>query len=328
MKKALVKSLLISAFILIFASCTPKYIMEEGETWGTFYHIVYSAPESMLDSVKAELNAIDESLSMFNPNSEISAINSGALTIVSPRFRQVFDIAKDVNELSEGLYDPTIGTLTDLWGFGRKECPQDAPTNEAIDDALKSVGIQDCVIDSDGVIVKKSDATVFDFSSIAKGFGIDCIADMFERNGVKNYMIEIGGEVLAAGVNPKGKPWTIQIDSPEGGMGHERLAIRYLGPGRTALATSGNYRNFKRFADGRFAGHTLSPVTGLPVITNVVGVTVEASSCAYADALATACMALGDADADLDMLAAAHAEGIIVTFESDTLKIHSTPSFK
>lgn len=305
---------LISALILACASCRRDYLTSEGQTWGTYYRIVYSSDVALDDSIIAELKSIDNEFSLFNPNSTVSKINSGECSKVGPRFVEVMDMCRKVNGLSGGVYDPTVGPVAELWGFGKRKISS-APTQQQVDSALCHVGIADCRITDDGTIEKKSDGTLFDFSSIAKGYGLDCIADMLERNGCSSYMIEIGGEVLAKGVNPKGAPWRIQVDSPQSGFGHEALRIVELGPDRTGLATSGDYRNFVNLGDSVY-GHTISPVTGYPVRGRVLSATIKSESCAFADALATACMASADADAASGIVKKAGVGAIIVAADS------------
>jgi len=325
MKRAILILPLISVLFLIFASCSQKYFTSDGQAWATTYHIVYSAGADLSDSIKAEISAIDAELSLFNPSSELSSVNDGTTDRVGRRFAEVFDLGKYVWDISGGVYDPTIGPVAELWGFGKSDGKE--PCDSAIAAALAAVGMGDCRIEGNR-IVKKTPATRFDFSSIAKGYGIDCIADMFERNGVENYMIEIGGEVLARGVNPKGRVWRIQIDSPEGGMSHTQLAVKALGPDRTALATSGNYRNMRTDSLGRRYGHTLSPITGRPAETSVLAVTIEAPSCALADALATACMASGCADSAMAIVERSGCEALIIESQADSLVMVKTADFR
>lgn len=322
MKRSFVILPLISALFLIFASCRQNFFTTNGEAWATTYHIAYSSDRSFADSIEAEIAAIDNELSLFNPRSLVSAVNDCATDSVSRRFAEVFDIGQKVWGLSGGVYDPTIGPVAELWGFGRVENPQ--VSDSAIAVALGAVGMGECSI-IDGRIAKKSPATRFDFSSVAKGYGIDRIADMFDRNGITDYMIEIGGEVAVRGHNPSGREWHIQIDSPEGGMMHRRLTVKSLGPERVALASSGNYRNFRLDSLGRSYGHTLSPITGHPVASTMVAVTVETSSCGFADALATACMASGCADSAFAIINRAGAEALIVDVDADTLRVTTTP---
>lgn len=287
---------LISAFYLTFASCGPKFLSANGETWGTFYHIVYRAPHSLDDSIAERLRFVDEEFSLFNPSSTLSRVNRCELDSVGPHFCRAFAAAREVWQASGGHYDVSVGPLSELWGFGSRGVEVKTPSQADIDSVLVAVGMGGCSVDGAGHVVKKHPSTVFDFSSIAKGYGIDLIGEMFERNGVEDYMIEIGGEVLARGHNPRGERWRIQVDAPSEGMVHERLRVVELGPERQALASSGNYRNYRTDSvRGRY-GHTLSPLTGYPFEGEIVGATVRAPWCAIADAYATACMAVGVAD--------------------------------
>lgn len=315
---------LISAFILIFASCSDKYFISDGPTWGTSYHIVYSATQPLDSEIKDVLELVNNELSMFNPSSRVSRINAGSTDSAGIYFSEVFTLAQEINRISRGVYDPTVGPLTDLWGFGRKQISA-TPSDSAIAIALSAVGIGDCSITADGLVVKKSPATVFDFSSIAKGYGVDLVGRMLEKNGVVNYMIEIGGEIRVKGVNPQGRLWHIQIDSPESGLDHKQLSIVALGPERTAMASSGNYRNFRKDANGKTYGHTLSPITGYPVEGFIPAATVIAPDCATADALATACMASAHPDSAIAILNRAKVAGLVVDTALTVIKTANFP---
>lgn len=263
--------------------------------WATSYHIVYKSGENLEDSVKAELMAVDNSLSAFNPASLLSAINSNATDSTDSMFAEIFLASQEVNRRSHGAFDPTVGPLSDLWGFGKFEI-EALPDSATLSKTLKLIGINDCHISSDGRIIKKDPATEFDFSAIAKGYGADRVARMLERNGVEDYMVEIGGEIVLRGYNPKGKPWRIQIDAPvdvdSTSELHTRLTIMEFGPSPVAMATSGNYRNYCKDTEGNKYGHTLDPRTGMPVQTALLSATVTAPTCLQADAIATACMVL------------------------------------
>ncbi|MCH5220884.1 MAG: FAD:protein FMN transferase [Muribaculaceae bacterium] len=318
---------LISALFLTFASCNQNYFTYNGQTWGTTYHIVYKSPTSLNNDIDSILRYIDNELSMFNSSSVVSAINKGSCDVASNAFIDVFNLSKSINKLSGGVYDPTIGPLCDLWGFGNTQ-ENDVPSDSAIFRALQAVGIADCYIDSENKIHKKQANTSFDFSSIAKGYGIDCIGKHLEKNGVINYMIEIGGEVLCKGINSKGDKWRIQIDAPVSGLTHERLSIIELGPESVALATSGNYRNFKSDREGNIYGHTLSPLTGMTVKGQLLAATIKARDCATADAVATACMASATLDSAIAIVKRANVEGLIVYADSDSIAILSTENFE
>ncbi|GFI12783.1 FAD:protein FMN transferase [Muribaculaceae bacterium] len=252
---------------------------------------------------------------MFNNGSTVSKINRGEIDVADTHFRTVFEISRRVWELSDGRYDPTVAPLCDLWGFGTAE-PESQPSDDDIEEALCAVGLGECSVGSDGKVVRKSADTSFDFSSVAKGYGVDCIAEMFDRNGVDRYMIEIGGEVRVRGLSPRGRQWRIQVDAPVGGIAHSRFGILQLGPENMAVATSGNYRNFRYDVEGKPYGHTLSPLTGRPAISEVLSATVLAPDCALADALATACMTMGKGEA-LDMLSEVGAEGLLIVAAPD-----------
>ena len=325
-KCSFIKLLLISALFLNFASCKPSFRTNDGSTWGTNYHIVYAADRDLHDSVVAVMRSVDMALSKFNPKSEISRINAGLTDTVGPMIADVFEVSIRVAELSGGVYDPTVGPVCELWGFGRAEF-SDVPSDSAIAAALATVGIADCAI-ADNRLIKKAPGTEFDFSSVAKGYGIDCIAAMLSRNGVEDYMVEIGGEISARGLSPKGRPWRIQIDAPEAPATpaelHSRLTVLELGPEPVAVATSGNYRNMRSAASGETFGHTISPVTGRPATSEILSATVIASDCALADALATACMALPTAADALALADRAGVEVLLVTAAPDsTFNLHS-----
>ncbi len=326
MRRTFIIMSLISALFLTFASCSADFFTHDGYTWGTSFHIIYKSDQNLDGRIDSVLKAIDRELSMFNDSSTVSAINSGRSATASAAFRDVFDISTAVSALSHGLYDPTVGPLTSLWGFGREDIDS-TPGDSAIEAALLTVGIAECGIADDMSVSKKHPATCFDFSSVAKGYGVDRVAKLLDDNGVRDYMIEIGGEITARGHSPKMRPWNIQIDAPTGGMAHESLTVMPLGPAKTSIASSGNYRNVRRDSDGNFYGHTLSPISGRPVAGNVLAATVSAADCATADALATACMACGDADSAMSMLRRAGAEGLLVVSLGDSMTTAMTDKF-
>ncbi len=314
---------LISALYLTFASCQPSFLTLDGQTWGTSYHIVYSSGIDLADSIRATMNQVDKTLSMFNDSSEISRINRGEQTIAGPMFAEVFNLSKKVWEISDGMYDTTVGNLSEIWGFGKDNVAA-IPSDSLIQTTLLTVGMGECEISSSGEIKKKSPETHFDFSSVAKGYGVDCVGAMLERNGVENYMIEIGGEVLVKGLNPRKKTWRIQIDAPsdieKGDALHKRQAIIELGPEKTAIASSGNYRNHRTDKNGKRWGHTLSPILGYPVENNILATSIVGPSCAMADALATACMALS-INRSFDMLEEEGYQGMILSLSEDSTEI-------
>ncbi|MDE6207245.1 MAG: FAD:protein FMN transferase [Muribaculaceae bacterium] len=308
---------------MTLASCEQRFRHATGEVWATTYNISYcDAPRPLDDSIRAVMADVDSALSLFNGASDLAAVNAGS-PVPGAHFRAVYPVAHAVWRASGGAYDPTIAPVAALWGFGRGDVAA-APSDSAVAAALACVGMDKCALDGD--TLRRSVAGLrFDFSSVAKGYGVDRVADMLVRNGARDYMVEIGGEVSVGGHNPRGEQWHIQIDSPLGGMGHSRLAVLVLGPERVAVATSGNYRNIRTDSTGRSWAHTLSPLTGRPVRSDILSATVVASDCALADALATACMAVGRPDSALAMTQRMGAEALLVCAPADSIAIVTTP---
>lgn len=263
---------------------------EEGSIFGTFYHATYQCDSSLQADILRELQAVDASLSMFNPQSVISRLNRNETTEPDSLFAEVFRLSKTVSNETGGAFDITVAPLVNAWGFGfRNEAWPDSST---VDSLLAFVGFQGVELNLSGL--RKSDArTVLDCSAVAKGFGSDVVARLFRRKGVKNFMIEIGGEIVVGGHNPEGKPWSVGINKPvEDATGTNSELQTVIRLTDRAVATSGNYRNFY-YKDGKRYAHTIDPHTGYPVQLSVLSSTVVAPDCATADAYATAFMVMG-----------------------------------
>lgn len=272
-----------------------SYRQCSGSVWATTYNIVYDSPTDLSDSILAVMKSVERSLSPFDSTSLISRINRGESPVVDSLLVRVFLKSQNVNEVSGGAFDPTVAPWVNLWGFGYKN-HETEPSDADIDSALLRVGIAKCRIAA-GHIIKHHPATEFNFSAITKGYGCDLVGEMFRRNGVDNYMVEIGGEIALCGVNPEGEKWHIQIDAPVAdsrGAAHHALSVVSLTD--CGIATSGNYRNYRDTETGR-RWHTIDPSTGRPAKSDILSATVVASTCMEADALATACMAMNSAAA-------------------------------
>ncbi len=295
------KPVLLAAFVLpmvlFLVSCaggSPQWRKAEGAVWGTTYSIKYYSSRDLSDSIIAEMRLVEQSLSMFDPNSNVSRINSRLTDTMTLMTAEVFIEARAVSERSGGMFDPTVGPLVDLWGFGRdRDVPAVMPDSLAVAGRLAGVGISDCSFDIAANRIRlKNAGTQLDFSAIAKGYGVDCVGNVLVRNGVEDFLVEIGGEMSLCGKNPEGNDWHVRIVSPESGrVGNVPLCTLDLTD--CCVATSGNYRNFRTLDDGTVVGHTISPITGYPVVTDVRQATVISSRCITADAIATACMAMG-----------------------------------
>ena len=263
---------------------------EEGSIFGTVYHIKYQYKESLHDSILARLKDIDASLSMFNPASTVSCINRGESMKADSLITSVWNVSRSISQETDGAFDPTVAPLVNVWGFGYKK--QQVPDKALIDSLLDLVGWYRISIHN-GNFCKDDPRIILDFSAVAKGFGVDHVANLFRNMGIENFMVEIGGEIVAQGTNPKGEAWRIGINKPDDDttcIKNDLQEVIEVHDG--ALATSGNYRNYY-IQNGRKIGHTIDPKTGYPAQQSILSSTVKAPSCAMADGYATAFMVMG-----------------------------------
>lgn len=283
---------LFASLLLFSCSRSGEWRSAGGAAWGTTYHITYLSSRDLSDSVVAVMRGVELAVSTFEPQSVISRVNRRLTDTVSPMFAEIFRESRRVSAASRGAFDPTVMPLVNLWGFGyRDSLAGEEPDSALIARTLASVGIDACSVSPDLVLTRKSPSTEFDFSAIAKGYGVDCVADMLRRNGCSDFMVEIGGEVAVSGLNRRGEDWRVMIDDPTAPPDrHRKLTILSLTD--CAVATSGNYRNFRTLPDGSRVSHTISPHTGRPVLSSTLSVSVIAPRCVTADAFATACMAM------------------------------------
>lgn len=262
---------------------------EEGAIFGTFFHATYQCDSSLRNEIMSELQAVDRSLSMFNPESVISRINRNEDVQPDTLFTEVFNLAKTVSAQTDGAFDITVAPLVNAWGFGFKN--EILPDSATIDSLRSFVGFHNVQLKA-GRVQKADPRTVLDCSAVAKGFGSDVVARMFRRKGIRNFMIEIGGEIVVSGTNPTAKPWNVGINKPvEDSTGLNNDLQTVLKVTNRAMATSGNYRNFY-YKDGKRYAHTINPHTGYPVQASILSATVLAPDCATADAYATAFMVM------------------------------------
>ncbi len=268
------------------------YIINDGKIYGTVYHIVYESPhgEDLHAEIDSELNRLDMIFSTFNPESQISKINSNREVVLDSLFIKCFNRSIEISELSEGAFDITVAPLVNAWGFGFRKKEQITPS--LIDSLLKLTGYTRVKL-TDGIVIKEEPAMMLDMSAIAKGFTCDIIGHFLAGKGCLNYMVEIGGEVVAKGLNPKGEIWNIGISRPDENsfISNDNLQTVCRLTDR-AMATSGNYRNFY-VENGKKFAHEIDPKTGYPVQHNLLSATVIAGDCMTADAWATAFMILG-----------------------------------
>ena len=284
--------LMVGTVMIIMKKQSPEadYHLKEGMVFGTSYHIKYQSQRPLDAEIEVAMAEVDGSLSMFNPNSTISRINRGEDMHTDSLLDTVWALSQEVCAATDGAFDPTCAPLINAWGFGFKH--EVLPDSATVDSLLAFVGWQRIHF-ADGICQKEDPRMILDFSAIAKGFGVDQVARMLVNHGVKNYMVEIGGEVVAHGVNEKGNIWRIGINKPtEDSTSQNNELQETFQMEDCAVATSGNYRNFY-INGGRKIAHTIDPHSGYPVQHSLLSSTVWAPTCAMADAYATAFMVLG-----------------------------------
>ena len=299
---------------------------------GTSWHVTVigsagSPGEADLQrGIEAVLDEVNSSMSTYRADSEISRFN--ALPVdewfdVSPDFYTVLSTAMAIGWQSHGAYDVTVAPLVDLWGFGPQGPVAAPPSDDTVTDVLERVGQDHLRLDGEGQRLLKRSPVTLDFSSIAKGFGVDRVAQWLSAQGVARYLVEVGGEMRLAGLSARGDPWRIAIERPDSGDRGVEQAIRLTD---TGVATSGDYRNFFEI-DGQRFSHSIDPRRGYPVAHDLVSVTVVHPSAMIADGWATALVVLGYEDA----MAVAQEQGLAVYFirrQGEAFSDSHTPAFE
>lgn len=286
-------------FLLILVGLTcwilsdHKFHSTEGRIFGTTYHIKYSATRNLSTDIEATLSDVDAALSMFNPESTLSHFNAGEEYASNRLFDDVVKLGLQISNETNGAFDMTVAPLVNAWGFGFKN-RQDL-TDTQIDSIRQFVGYDKLSFNAKATpSLRRNDPRVtIDCGAIAKGYGVQCVAQMLEKKGCSNFMVEIGGEVVVKGNNPDGKKWTLGITKPvDDPQGQQTELQETIAITDRAVATSGNYRNFYIKGERKYA-HTIDPATGYPVNHTLLSATVIHPNCAAADAYATTFMVMG-----------------------------------
>ncbi|WP_010520863.1 FAD:protein FMN transferase [Aquimarina agarivorans] len=276
----------------------PKVYNQTGRALGTTFTILYVAPkqvgtmETSLDSI---FQVINKSMSTYISTSDISKINSGDTSVkVDAMFAEVFTLSKKIHQVSKGYFDPTVGELVNAWGFGPKMGVKQMQP-QVVDSLMQFVGFDKVKLKSDYTIQKSHPNIYLDFNAIAKGYCLDRIAAYLDSEYIGNYLIELGGELVAKGTKiiaaQEQVSWTVGIDDPN--QTTERTLITTLKLKDKAMATSGNYRKFRvDTLTGKKYVHTIDPFTGYTKPSAILSASVIASNCALADGYATAFMAM------------------------------------
>ena len=300
----MLKTIWLALFGLAFlVSCTQETSSEhqpvllQGKTMGTTFNVKLFPTQqeltqlNLFEMVNAELQRINQLMSTYIPDSELSQLNQSQAGVAFPMSKDNVIVLKEslrLNALTRGAFDVTVGPLVNLWGFGPNGRITKQPGTSEIEAVRRYVGGQMLTL-SGNKAVKSHDKTYIDFSSIAKGYAVDKVAELLEKHGITNYLVEVGGETRISGAKPDGKAWTVAIEKP---VADRREAQLIFSPGKTGLATSGDYRNYFE-EDGIRFSHTIDPRTAKPITHKLASVTILHESAMTADALATAVNVMG-----------------------------------
>jgi len=296
-----VRLMLCLAAFLLAAGCDSKREHSlAGRTMGTTYAVkvvtdYFGSVSGLQEKIDRRLQEINHSMSPYLKDSEISRFNRfqkvGAEFPISEDFLRVMQLAARIYALSEGAWDGTVNPLVDLWGFGRSGRTDKRPAAEKVAALLDDIGFDKIEIRDSGALIKHQASVTLDLSSIAKGYGVDQVAEVIRQAGFTDFLVEIGGEIYAAGVRPDGRPWRVGINRPKTDARFDEV-YKVVALQDQAFATSGDYRNFF-IENGVRYSHIIDPQTGYPVTRGVVSVSILADNCALADGLATAVMVMG-----------------------------------
>ena len=304
----------------------PPFRTNEGLVFGTVYKITYQHADDLQNEIKEAMLEVDNSLSPYNPNSIITRINHNQDTTLNEHFTHVFELAQQISAETEGAFDITVAPLVNAWGFGFKHSIDIQPS--VIDSLRQFIGYQKIKL-VDGKMVKEDPRLMLDCSAIAKGYGVDRVARLLDKKGVQHYMVDIGGEVVVKGKNPRMKTWRIGINKPvEDSLSVNQELQTILEVSGIGMATSGNYRKFY-YKDGKRYAHTIDPRLGTPIQHNILSATVIAKDCTTADAYATAFMVMGleKAKAFCEQHPELNAY-LICAGEGDSYEIYYTPGME
>lgn len=298
---------------------------------GTYYSVKVPAANSKIktelkEKIDQRLVEINQIFSTYIKDSEISKINSTKKSIsfdISKELFEVLTLSNEIYQSTEGYFDVTVGPIVNAWGFG-PDGKQKRPDVLVIKKLKESIGMNLISLPAKNKLLKQHNDLYIDLSAIAKGYGVDKVLELVKEQGYSNALVEIGGEVRTLGTKPDGSLWLIGIEKPSEELGTGIQDI--VGLSGMAMATSGSYRNFVKYGDEVFS-HTIDPITAKPALNNVISVTVLASSCARADAYATAFMAMG-AERGLNLAKKLGLPAYFIVKNGSSTAIMHTDSFK
>ena len=318
-----------SVGLVLAVGCSGEYtpLRLQGETMGTTWSVVTTRTDSdreLVNAITTELVRINDVMSTWQSDSELSLVNAiddASPVQISPELYSLINMAQEIHEQSDGAYDVTVGALVGLWGFGPTQRPVRVPDDDAINRISADVGFGQLHLLSDGL--KKPQGLAIDLSSIAKGYAVDQLSELLTTHGREHFMVEIGGEIRAHGLSPRGTLWRIGIERPESG---HRIPFTSLSISGMAVATSGDYRNY--FEDGgKRYSHIIDPRTGYPVEHRLVSATVLHPSAAMADGYATAITVMGD-ESGLAMAERQRLPVLLIIRQNDSFEAVSSTAFQ
>ena len=269
---------------------------DNGLIFGTIYHITYQHDRNLKAEIETTLHRFDGSLSPFNDTATITRINRNEAVVPDTFFTNVFRRSMEISEETDGAFDITVAPLVNAWGFGFKQGR--FPDSLMVDSLLQLTGYRKARLTPEGEVLKQDPRMMFNCSAVAKGYAVDVIAQLLERAGCRNFMVDIGGEVVVRGRNARNELWRIGINKPvDDSLSRNQELQMVLHMQDIGIATSGNYRNYY-YKDGKKYAHTIDPRTGYPVQHSILSATVIAHDCMSADAYATAFMVMGLEEAE------------------------------
>jgi len=331
--KGPVNAVLWAAFCcLALIGCSPSVSLESlsGPTMGTRWAVTLANPGNSFDqaalqaSIQSVLDTVNREMSTYDPNSEISQFNGsnvdGAWFPVSARFSEVTAQALGFARISQGAFDPTVGPLVNLWGFGPDATPDDLPSDAMIQAARSQVGYEAIAVRApeEGAAIRKSAERRLDLSAIAKGAGVDAVAEFLIAQGYRNFLVDIGGEIRAVG-QKDGRGWRVAVEKP---VKNVRDVQQIIALNDLSVATSGDYRNYREIG-GISYSHTIDPTTGRPVTHNLASVSVADASCTTADGWATTFLVLGP-DAGPALAEQRGIAALFIVRRDDGFDVHET----
>ena len=332
----------LNLFLLAFLLLTPGGCQQPpppeathitGQTMGTTWSLAMFPDSAAIDTqvlkqqLQKRLDHINALMSTYDPTSEISRFNNLNSTDwfpISQETARVIALSLQISALTDGAFDISVGPLVELWGFGAAQREENIPSETEIETRLALVGYKNIQLRREPAAIRKQIPGLrIDLSAVAKGYAVDALAELLNNQGITNYIVEIGGELQVSGRHSDGTPWRIAIEEPLEGT---REVDRIFPLTGTALATSGNYRNFY-IVDGQRYAHTIDPVSGKPILHKLASVTVLDPSCARADALATALMVLGE-EKGRQFCEKNRIAAYLLIHDKTKIKAYATPAFE